>query len=78
MVDAGEVALGAGQSQQERFALSGMNYGQYEMEVSGLSGAFTVSRTINWLLIVGIVVAIALGTWLAIWDRRRRGVVQSE
>jgi len=34
VVDAGEVALGVGQSQQERFALSGMNYGQYEMEVS--------------------------------------------
>ncbi|MBA7507079.1 hypothetical protein ES706_05795 [subsurface metagenome] len=70
-VDAKEVTLAAGQSQQVRFTLSGIDYGQYEVEVAGLSGEFTVSRTIDWLSIFGIIVAIGLITWAAIWGRKR-------
>jgi len=62
-VDTTTVTLGAGQSQQVRFILSGMDYGQYQVEVAGLSGEFTVSRTINWWLIIGIIVAIGLIAW---------------
>jgi len=40
-----------------------MDYGQYQVEVAGLSGEFTVSRTINWWLIIGIIVAIGLIAW---------------
>lgn len=54
-VDAKEVTLGAGQSQQITFTLSGMDYGQYKVEVAELSGEFTVSRAINRQLIAGII-----------------------
>jgi type VI protein secretion system component VasK len=49
-----------------------MDYGQYEVEVAGLSGQFTVSRGINWWLIIGIIVAVGLITWGVVWSRRRR------
>ena len=71
-VDTKEVTLAAGQSQQVSFTVSGMDYGQYEVEVAGLSGEFTVSRSINWWLIIGIILAVGLITWAAIWWRKRR------
>jgi hypothetical protein len=71
-VEAKEVTLGPGQSQQVRFTLSGMDYGQYEVEVAGLSGEFTVSRSIDWWSIFDIIAAVGLITWGAIWWRRRR------
>jgi len=54
-VDAKEVTLGAGESQRVIFTLSGMDYGQYKVEVSGLNGEFTVSQTINWWLILAMI-----------------------
>jgi len=71
------VTLGAGQSQQVSFILSGMDYGQYQVEVAGLSGEFTVSRTINWWLITGIIVAIGLIAWGVIWGRKKRKTIIS-
>ena len=71
-VDTKEVTLAAGQSQQVSFTVSGMDYGQYEVEVAGLSGEFTVSRSINWWLIIGIILAVGLITWASIWWRKRR------
>ena len=76
-VDTTTVTLGAGQSQQVSFILSGMDYGQYQVEVAGLSGEFTVSRTINWWLIIGIIVAIGLIAWGVIWGRRKRKAIIS-
>ncbi len=70
-VDSKEVTLAAGQSQQVSFALPGMDYGRYEVEVAGLSGEFTASRIINWWLIIGIIAAIGLITWGVIRGRRR-------
>ncbi len=70
-IDAKEVTLAAGQSQQVTFTLSGMDYGQYEVEVAGLSGEFTVSQSIDWWSIFGIIFAVGLITWAAIWGRRR-------
>jgi hypothetical protein len=70
-VDAKEVTLAGGQSQQVSFTLSGMNYGQYEVEVAGLTREFTVSRSIDWVSILGIILAIGLITWASIWGRRR-------
>ncbi|MBA7601484.1 hypothetical protein ES703_08559 [subsurface metagenome] len=66
-IDSQVVTLGAGQSEQVSFTLSGMEAGQYEVAVSGLSGEFTVLRTINWWLI-GIIIAvlIILSGWL-VW-----------
>jgi len=75
-VDAKEVTLAAGQSQQVTFTLSGMDYGQYEVEVAGLSGEFTVSRSIDWWSIFDIIAAVGLITWGAIWWRRRRKPAQ--
>jgi len=73
-IDAKEVTLAAGQSQQVTFTLYGMDYGQYEVEVAGLSGEFTVSRIIDWWSIFGIILAVGLITWAAIWwGRKRRG-----
>ena len=70
------VTLGVGQSEQVSFTLSGMDYGQYEVEVAGLSGAFTVSRTIDWWLIIIIIIAIGLISWGVVWGRRRRRAAQ--
>jgi PKD repeat protein len=79
-VDTKEVTLAAGQSQQVSFTLSGMDYGQYEVEVAGLSGEFTVSRSIDWWSIFDIIAAVGLITWAAIWwrKRRRKKAAQSE
>ncbi|MCD6300131.1 MAG: hypothetical protein J7L78_03045 [Dehalococcoidales bacterium] len=71
IVDTKTVTLEAGQSQPVSFTVSGLDYGQYEVEVAGLSGEFTVSRSIDWLSIFGIIFAIGLITWVAIWGRRR-------
>ena len=71
-VDTKEVTLAAGQSQQVSFTVSGMDYGQYEVEVAGLSGEFTVSRSIAWWLIIGIILAVGVITWAAIWWRKRK------
>jgi hypothetical protein len=49
-----------------------MDYGQYEVEVAGLSGEFTVSRSIDWWSIFDIIAAVGLITWGVIWWRRRR------
>jgi hypothetical protein len=77
-VDTEAVTLGAGQSTQVSFTQSGLDYGQYEVEVAGLSGDFTTSRTINWWLIIGIIVAIGLIIWGVVWGRRRRRKAQQE
>jgi hypothetical protein len=76
-VDTKEVVLGMGQSQPVSFTLSGMDYGQHKVELAELSGEFPVSRTINWWLIIGIIVAIGLITWGVIWGRRRRRAAQA-
>jgi hypothetical protein len=71
-VDTEIVTLGVGQSQPVSFTVSGLDYGQYEVEVAGLSGDFTTSRTITWWLIVVIIVAIGLIIWGAVLGRRKR------
>jgi hypothetical protein len=75
-VEANEVTLGPGQNRQVSFTLSGMDYGQYKVEVAGLSGEFTVSRSIDWWSIIGIIAAVGLITWGAIWGIRRRKPAQ--
>jgi hypothetical protein len=77
-VDTKTVTIGAGQSKQVSFTQSGLDYGQYEVEVAGLRGEFTASRTINWWLIIGIIVAIGLIIWGVAWGRRRRHKAQQE
>ena len=71
-IDTKIVTVGAGQSKQVSFTLSEMNYGQYEVEVAGLSGEFTASRTITWWLILVIIAAIGIIIWGVVWGRRRR------
>jgi hypothetical protein len=71
-VETETVTLGAGQSQKVSFTVSGLDYGQHEVEVAGLSREFTTSRTITWWLIVVIIVAIGLIIWGVLWWRRRR------
>jgi hypothetical protein len=77
-VDTKTVTIGAGQSKQVSFTQSGLDYGQYDVEVAGLSGDFTTSRTINWWLIIAIIVAIGLIIWGVAWGRRRRRKAQQE
>jgi hypothetical protein len=77
-VDTKIVTLGAGQSQQVSFTWSGLNDGQYEVNVAGLSGTFTASRTINWWLIIVIIVAIGLIIWGVVWGIRRRRKAHQE
>jgi hypothetical protein len=71
-VDTRTVPLGAGQSQPVSFTRSGLDYGQYEVEVAGLSGEFTTSRTITLWLIIVIIAAIGLIIWGVVWGRKRR------
>jgi len=71
-VDTKTVTLGAGQSQQVSFTVSGLDYGQYEVEVAGLSDEFTTSRAITWWLIIVLIVALGLIIWGVVWGRRRR------
>jgi hypothetical protein len=66
------VTIGAGQSKQVSFTQSGLDYGQYDVEVAGLTGEFTVSRTITWWLIILLIVAFGLIIWGVIWRRRRK------
>jgi hypothetical protein len=77
-VDTKTVTLGAGQSQQVSFTRSGLDYGQYEVEVAGLSDTFTTSRTITWWLIIVIIAAIGLIIWGVVWGRRRRRKAHQE
>jgi len=71
-VDSKTVTLGAGQSQRVSFTQSGLDYGRHEVELAGLRGEFTASRTITWWLIVLIVVVLGLIIWGAFWWMRRR------
>jgi hypothetical protein len=75
-VDTETVLLSAGLSHDVSFTLSGMDYGQHEVEVAGLTDEFTTSRTITWWLILIIIVAIGLIIWGAVWGRRRRRAAQ--
>jgi hypothetical protein len=76
IVDTETVTLGAGQSKQVSFTVSELDYGQYEVEVAGLDGDFTASRTITWWLIIVIIAAIGLIIWGVVWGRRRRKAQQ--
>jgi hypothetical protein len=71
-VDTKTVTIGAGQSKQVSFTQSGLDYGQYDVEVAGLTGEFTTSRTITWWLIILLIVAIGLIIWGVVWRRRRK------
>jgi hypothetical protein len=75
-VDSRTVTLGPGQSQVVTFTLFNMDYGQYEVEVSDLSGTLTTSRTINWWLIIVIVAGVGLISWAVAYARRRRRAEQ--
>jgi PKD repeat protein len=77
-VDTKTVTIGAGQSKQVSFTRSGLDYGQYDVEVAGLTGEFTTSRTITWWLIILIIVATGLIIWGVVWGRRRRHKAQQE
>ena len=77
IVDTREVTIEAGQEQWVSFTLSGMDYGQHKVEVAGMSGEFTVSRSITWLLIIGVIAAIGLIAWGVVWARKKR-VAQNE
>ncbi|MFC1927208.1 PKD domain-containing protein [Chloroflexota bacterium] len=77
-VDTKTVPVGAGQTEQVSFTQSGLDYGQYDVEVAGLTDEFTTSRTITWWLIILIIVAIGLIIWGIVWGRRRRRQAQQE
>jgi len=56
-----------------------VDYGQYEVEVAGLSGEFTVSKIIDWWSIFGIILAVSLITWAAFrWIRRKKPAQPAE
>ena len=75
-VDTKTVTVGAGQTKQVSFTESGLGYGHYDVEVAGLTGEFTASRTIAWWLIIIIILAIGLIIWGAVRVRRRRKAQQ--
>jgi len=77
-VDTKTLTLRAGQTKQVSFTRSGLAYGRYDVEVAELSDEFTVSRIINWWLIIVLIVAIGLIIWGVVWGRRRRRKAQQE
>jgi hypothetical protein len=77
-VDTKTVTLNAGQSKQVSFTVSELDYGQYEVDVAGLTGELIVSRTIAWWLILVIIVAVGLIIWGVVWGTRRRRKAQQE
>ena len=77
-VETETVTLGAGQSKEVSFTVSELDSGQYEVDVAGLSGEFTVSQTITWWLILVIIVAVGLIIWGVVWGTRRRHKAQQE
>ena len=77
-VDTEIVTLGAGQSKQVSFTVSELEYGQYDVEVAGLSDEFSTSRTITWWLIIVIIAAVGLIIWGVVWGTRRRHKTQLE
>ncbi|HXZ30549.1 MAG TPA: CARDB domain-containing protein, partial [Dehalococcoidia bacterium] len=77
-VDSKTVTVGAGQSKQVSFTRSGLGYGQYDVNVAGLTGLFTTSRAITWWLIILIIVAIGLIIWGVVWGERRRRKAQQQ
>jgi hypothetical protein len=77
-VDTTTVTIGAGQSKQVSFTRSGLDYGQYDVDVAGLTDEFTVSRTMTWWLIILIIVAAGLIIWGVIWGIGRKRKAQQE
>jgi hypothetical protein len=77
-VDTETVTLSAGQSRQVSYTVPELDYGQYEVEVAGLTDTFTTSRTITWWLILIIIVAVGLIIWGVVWGTRRRRKTQLE
>jgi len=77
-VDTTTVTIGAGQSKQVSFTRSGLDYGQYDVDVAGLTDEFTVSRTITWWLIILLIVAAGLIIWGVIWGIGRKRKAQQE
>ena len=75
-VDTETVTLGAGQIQQVSFAASGLDDGQHEVQVAGLSDEFTTSLTITWWLIIVIILAIGLIIWGVVRVRKQRRAAQ--
>lgn len=71
-VDSETVTLAAGESRQVTFTVAGLGYGRYEVELAGLRGAFSVSRTINWWLITALVVVIGLIVWGSVRISKRQ------
>jgi len=78
VVDTEIVTLGAGQSKQVSFTVSELEYGQYDVEVAGLSDEFTASRAIAWWLVLIIIVVAGLIIWGVVWGTRRRRKAQQE
>jgi hypothetical protein len=77
-VDTKTVTIGAGQSKQVSFTQSALDYGDYEVDVAGLTGTFTASRSIAWWLIILIIVAAGLIIWGIVRGIRRRRKAQQE
>jgi hypothetical protein len=78
IVDTKMVTVPAGQSKQVSFSRSGLDYGEYDVELAGLTGEFTASRIITWWLIIVIIAAAGLIIWGVVWGIRRRRKAQQE
>jgi uncharacterized repeat protein (TIGR01451 family) len=76
--DTKTVTIGAGQSKQVSFTQSALDYGDYEVDVAGLTDNFTASRSIAWWLITLIIVAAGSITWGIVRGIRRRRKAQQE
>jgi len=73
IMDSQELTLAPGQTEQVTFTISGIEPGQYEIVVGGLSDEFTSSLWINWLLIGAILGALFLIVLLLVgWQYRNR------
>ena len=66
-----EVTLEAGEERLVRFQIANVAAGNYSIELGGMTGQFTSSRTVNWW-ILGSIIGIGVVTVVVLLDRERR------
>jgi len=76
IVGSQDVTVPGGGSKLVRFQLSNVATGDYQVEIAGLSGAFTSSQQVSWWLIVALMGVAGLVVGILIVRIRRKQRVQ--
>jgi len=58
------ISLSPSQTQKVTFSLRGVGFGRHAVQLGGVTGQFVTSFSINWWLLVAIILVLALLGWL--------------